>query len=108
MKAAIFGLVGGILVTPIALFLAAMSGGAGHGHYVAARLCFPFTMASTYVFETITIPFIALAVLQFPIYGLLIGRATKEKKVRPVAWTLGALHLALVAILFVAPSQSFA
>jgi hypothetical protein len=108
MKAAIVGLIVGILVAPIALFAAVASGGAGHGHYVAARLCFPFTMASTYVFKTITIPFIVLAVLQYPIYGLLIGRATKEKKARAVAWTLGALHLALVAILFVAPSQSFA
>ena len=108
MKAAIVGLIGGILIAPIALFLAVVSGGAGHGHYVAARLCFPFTMASTYVFETITVPFIILAFVQYPIYGLLIGRAIKEKKARPVAWTLGVLHLALVAVLFVAPSQGFA
>jgi ABC-type methionine transport system permease subunit len=107
MKATIFGLIGGILVAPLALFLAVISGGAGHGHYVAARLLFPFTMASTYVFEAISPPFIVLAILQYPIYGLLVGRAAIGRQARKIAWTLGALHLLLAAILFIAPNHHF-
>jgi hypothetical protein len=31
----------GVLIAPLPLFLAIVSGGAGHGHYVFARLFFP-------------------------------------------------------------------
>ncbi|HXE55058.1 MAG TPA: hypothetical protein VN541_18695 [Tepidisphaeraceae bacterium] len=61
----------GVLVTPVAFLLAIISAGAGHGHYVAARLLFPLEMLSTV--DAITNAQIRAALLQFPFYGLIFG-----------------------------------
>lgn len=61
--------------TPFAVALAVWSGGAGHGDYLFARLFFPGRMLLTLLTENrITMLTAALAVVQLPIYGLLIDR----------------------------------
>jgi hypothetical protein len=40
----------GVLVTPVAALLAISSAGAGHGHYVWAKLFFPFTLLMPHFF----------------------------------------------------------
>jgi hypothetical protein len=106
-RAAIIGLMGGVLIAPLAIFLAIVSGGAGHGHYISAKLWFPFTMASTYLFESIAAPFIALAIAQYPIYGWLVGRATEHVPARRILWVVGSCHVALATLLLLRPSMSF-
>jgi hypothetical protein len=77
----------GVLVTPIAVFLAISSAGAGHGHYVWAKLFFPYTLLMPHFFpdrtaeypNSITMPWIILALVQFPLYGTAIGLATRHK-----------------------------
>ncbi len=64
-------------------------------------------MAATYFLESITAPFIALAVLQYPIYGWLVGRAVVAKKVRVAAWLVGVLHIASAALLYFYPPRFF-
>jgi hypothetical protein len=87
-----------LIATPLLLFGGVASGGAGHGHYVFAKIFFPFTMLSTILFGSIIGPFIALAIVQFPLYGLLIGTANEKRRVVPYAAGLVIVHaLAVVA-----------
>ena len=75
VSTSVAGILVGVLVAPFALLLAIISAGAGHGHYVAAKLWFPFTMVSTYFLGSITTPFVALAV--FPISHLRLARGNR-------------------------------
>ena len=68
-------LVVSLVATPLFLLAAVASAGAGHGNDLLAKILFPFTMLSTLVFGLIIVPAIALAVLQFPFYGFILGRA---------------------------------
>jgi hypothetical protein len=78
----------GVVITPVAVMLAIISGGAGHGHYEFARLFFPYTMLLTrFVGDTITGPLIGLALAQFPLYGAVIG-ITRSKPSAAVAGVL--------------------
>ena len=56
-----------LAATPPLLLLAIGSGGAGHGDYFWAKVLFPFTLLSARVLGSITGPFIALAIVQFPL-----------------------------------------
>jgi hypothetical protein len=72
-----------LIVTPVAVFLGLVSVGAGEGNYVVATLLFPFTIITTVITRPIfscgefgdCFPrdaiWLASAVFQFPIYGLL-------------------------------------
>lgn len=67
------GVIIGMLIESMAVVLAVMSAGAGHGHYEFARLFFPYTMLLTrLVSDEITWPLIVLALVQFPLYGAII------------------------------------
>ena len=93
-----------LVMTPAALILAVMSAGAGHGDYFVAKLLFPYTMLSTFVFDSITIPFLLLAIAQFPIYGFLLSI---EKKPFATMMLLGLIHLVCVAAALLFVSENF-
>lgn len=105
MHAKIIGLIAGIVAAPVALFFAVVSGGAGHGDYFAARLLFPLPMLSTYLFREITLPAIAIARVQFPIYGWFGGAALKKEGRKPGLVIL-ALHGLALAVIFIFPDSS--
>jgi hypothetical protein len=91
----------GLLAEPVALVLAFASAGAGHGDYAFARLLFPYTMLLSLVTEgRITFPWIALAMIQFPAYGLALGLAASKSRVClcVTAGSIMALHAASAAI----------
>ena len=93
-----FGFCIGLLVTFPTVFLAMISGGAGHGDYGLARLFFPYTMLlwlqSGGPFTT---PLMILSLAQFPLYGLAIGLCGKSAK---AVWVTVAIFLAhAVAVL---------
>jgi hypothetical protein len=91
----------GALITPVAVWLAVMSGGAGHGDYVSAKLLFPYSMLLTRsAGDSITSPLIGLALAQFPAYGL-VGTVLASRPHRALAIVaLSALHAAGVALCF--------
>ena len=75
----------GMLVAPIALILAMYSGGGGHGGYEFARALFPIPMLVTRISDdTISIPSIALAIIQFPAYGIVIGKSLRHGMKRAI------------------------
>jgi hypothetical protein len=94
-------LVLGLLITPFALCVGFISGGTGHGSYVAARMILPYACAlsGTYAMVVATIAFV-----QWPIYGFLVDRAGHK------LWSVGAIvvaHGSLCWWLFTKGSENF-
>ena len=91
----------GILLTPVAIYLAVLSGGMGHGDYALARVLFPYSMLLTRVTgDTISPGLIGLAFAQFPLYGVAIGWATTRNRTWQVVAPLTLFHLVAVAVCF--------
>jgi len=103
MKAKLIGLLIGTVITPVALFLAVASAGAGHGDYVLARALYPFSILSTHLTDSITVVGLALACAQFPLYGWFFGAACEKKKTSVALITTSA-HAVAVALTFVYPN----
>lgn len=106
-KAPIIGLVLGALVTPIAFFFGIASAGAGHGHYVAAKVLFPVTMLSTLAVGSITTPLLLLGAVQFPVYGWFIGSSIRGGPRSPGFWLPIAIHFLALALNFWIPNPNF-
>lgn len=102
----------GTVITPVLLFVAAVSTGAGHGSYAAAVVLYPLSMVILVLFagvspsdafaaqtiQTISMALvIGLAILQFPLYGLVLSYARLKSK-----WwltlTAGIIYLHLLGI----------
>jgi hypothetical protein len=100
--------VGGMLITISALVLAVLSSGAGHGDYGFARLLFPIPLCvAVFVTGSIDTPSIVLALVQFSIYGGLIGYYATSRR-RGVGVALVVLLLAhFVAFLACSASSAF-
>jgi hypothetical protein len=100
-------LVASLVATPLFLLAAIASARAGHGSYLLAKILFPFTMLSTLVFGSIVAPAIALAVLQIPFYGFILGRANVKGGLRKRAAVLLLAHLLAVAACFILIGDNF-
>jgi len=88
------------LVTPVCLELAMLSGAAGHGNYLLAKILYPYSMFSTIFLDEITVPFIILAIIQLPLYGVILGIANMRGKIISATISLTVVHsLAVVACL---------
>ena len=96
-----------LVATPLFLFAAAGAAGAGHGSYFLAKILFPFTMLSTVLFGSIIAPFIAIAFLQFPIYGLVLGRANVKGNIARWGARLMVIHVMAVLVCFLLVGESF-
>lgn len=90
----VVGFVLGALFALPAILAAIMSGGAGHGDYVAARALFPASMLLTLVEGRVGVLSMGIGLLQFPIYGGLLGWANVRRNFLPV---LGVASVHLVA-----------
>ena len=90
-----------IPITMVALFLALCSGEAGTGTYFFAKALFPVPMLSTLLTGQVSGPLvIALALVQFPLLALPLGRAARRRRAKPLLLTLTALHLVAVVLCF--------
>ncbi len=107
MKPQHIGLLSGIVLTVPACLIAFVSSGAGHGDYFLFKLVYPITMLSTFLFGSITAPFILIGLAQFPLYGYLVGLNWRSPTRRAYLWKLAGVHgiLALLAVLI--PNSSF-
>jgi multidrug efflux pump subunit AcrB len=96
-----------LLATPFFVLLGFLSAGAGEGNYFLTKILFPFTMLSTVVFDSITDPFILLAIVQFPLYGVVLGVANIMGKLRASEVGLLSLHTIVVALCFILINKNF-
>jgi hypothetical protein len=96
-----------LLLTPVCLLLAIASAGAGHGDYFWAKIIYPYTMLSTLVFNSITVPFRLLAVAQLPIYGVFLSITWVRKRLGLAALALLAIHAAAALACFAVRLKNF-
>lgn len=96
-----------LVLTPIALIASIGSGGAGHGDYFLAKLLFPYTMLSAFLFGSITVPFILLALAQFPLYGAGLGYAGGGRRFVRMAIIILLVHAASAAVVMLIADENF-
>ncbi|HXH93567.1 MAG TPA: hypothetical protein VNN25_18440 [Thermoanaerobaculia bacterium] len=98
----VIGIALGALAGGTATVVAGYLAGGGHGTYVPAVALFPFAMLSTRLTaNVISGATITLALLQFPIYGLVTASARPTNRTR-VVLTLVAVHIGVGAVSFAA------
>src|SRR5579863_7827235 len=84
----------GLIATPPALCLAVLSAGMGHGHYAFARALFPVPMLATRLTDNyISLPVILVAVLQFPLCGVIVGYDLSRRRMIAVV-AIVVVHVA--------------
>jgi hypothetical protein len=96
----------GTLIELPALLVAIASSGAGHGDYVAARALFPLSMLLTLLEGSIGVFSGGLALLQFPLYGALLGWARWRRSYGAVI-LVASLHLVAAIACFTGILPSF-
>lgn len=90
----------GLVVEVIALFVAMLSGGGGHGDYAAARALFPAAMLMTLLEgDTIGPLSIGLALVQFPLAGALVGYSLARARWTPLI-AVGVVHVLCLLVAF--------
>jgi hypothetical protein len=62
----------GTAIGALSALIALAAAAGGHGSYTPAAILFPYTMLSTRFLDSITTPFVALALIQFPLYGFTV------------------------------------
>jgi hypothetical protein len=93
-----------ILITPIALFLAMASAGAGHGDFVLARILFPIPMMLVgipLVYLNLPLLGFLLAPLQFPFYGVIVKRGLERGRLSKYCGVLVIIHALAIVPLFI-------
>jgi hypothetical protein len=97
MKTARFWIpiIASLIATPICLFLGFASGGAGHGDYILATILFPYSVLLIFTLGLVIPSFITatLMIVQFPVYGIILGFATKRRRMRSWAIILLIVHV---------------
>ena len=96
-----------LILTPIFLLIAFLFAGAGHGTYFVSKILFPFTMLSTVVADQISLSFVVVAGLQFPLYGLLVGLANRVGRLRNAILLISVIHSIAVSLCFVFIGENF-
>lgn len=96
-----------LVLTPFCLLVGFFSAGAGHGSYFFAKVLFPFTMISTVFYDEITLTFLVLGLIQFPMYGVFLGAMNRFGLKRSAIVALSILHLSATAACFLLIGENF-
>jgi len=99
IKTALMYMAFGIIFQIPPLFYAAGFGLAEHSDYTFAEIFFPYAMIFMKLTNgAINLAHIILAVIQFPIYGFLIGYSIAKKAGNKIFLLIVCLHMILVII----------
>ena len=92
-------IIAGVLFGALAAFVAVGAAGAGHGTYVPAAVLFPYTMFFSVLVGSIAPVLVALALVQYPVYGALLALVRSSTR---IWFGLGCVHaVSVTAALFV-------
>ncbi len=83
------------LLSPVLLAAVVFLMGGGHGTYAPGILLFPTGLVSFSILGRLEVPFIILAIIQFPTYGLIIDKSNDKAR---AALLIFAFHFALALI----------
>jgi hypothetical protein len=84
-----------LVITPIFLAVAAVAGGIGHGCYISGNCCLSirgYCGRDSRPFFNASLPMILIAMIQFPLYGILVGHAQRTSQDRNLIVGLYVLH----------------
>lgn len=84
------------ILTPFLLWIVMYLMVGGHGHYLPGIILFPTGLISFTIFRELTVPFMIIGILQFPVYGLLIDKSSNKIKSLFFILTFHALMTLLV------------
>ena len=93
-----------IYLTPLLLIFAVFLMGGGHGFYWPAIVLFPFGLVSICFFNRIEFPFVLLALLQYPLYGVFMDRLSNRTA---AILTIATVHLILAVIIFLTKGSAW-
>jgi len=96
-----------VAVTPVLLLVVDFTVGAGHGTYYAAKILFPYTMASTAFTTGMSEPFVAVGIVQYPLYGVLLDWARYVGRFKPTLLALAGVHFVTIVLAFLISDPSF-
>jgi hypothetical protein len=80
-------------VTAVASFIALQAAGIGLGSYIPAALLFPFALLAAFVIHHADWLLMKLALSQFPIYRLVLGRAWLRGRLPSAAVSVTVVHV---------------
>lgn len=89
------------LITPLLILLAAYLAGGGHGSYETAIILFPWGLISIVFFSSIKLPFIILAIIQYPVYGLIIDKTLGTHNIKRAAMSIASIHLIFIMLILI-------
>lgn len=87
------------IMTPLLLIVAGFAMGAGHGTYIPAMSLFPFGMLGVLLQDRINLPFIIVAILQYPTYGLILDKANSPRQSKVALLTILLFHIGLATLI---------
>ncbi len=97
-----------VIVTPVFLFITVLTAAGGHGSYMPAKILFPWTMAATaFTDGAITQPLVAMAIVQYPLYGIMLDWARAAARLRLGMLAIAGVHFVAVAVAFLISNRSF-
>ena len=93
-----------VAVTPGLLWVGWVSAGLGHGSYLWARILFPYVLFVQSLLppqhQMGMLAFTGIAIMQYPLYGVVLGWARVKAKTVAAVAVLLLIHVALVGLLF--------
>ncbi|MCC9165602.1 hypothetical protein [Pontibacter harenae] len=89
------------LFCPVFLIIALLLAGGGHGWLEPAIILFPLGLLSIVVTDSLNVVSLLLAVIQYPLYGLLLDKAQAINQLKRFTISILLFHLLLVVIILV-------
>ena len=104
-----------LAISPVLLFIGFMSAGCGHGNYILARILFPYAgitgvfggINNFWITSIYEIIITTLFLLQYPLYGAVLGLSNLKGRLIVALMILSALHIILAGICFIDPTGVF-
>jgi predicted lysophospholipase L1 biosynthesis ABC-type transport system permease subunit len=102
LRPSLIGVVCGLVVGAIAGLISVAAAAGGHGTDVPAALLFPFSTILATWFGSFTPVAVAVALAQFPLYGLLASRWRRSS----LTFCVAGVHILAIALATIAVSRS--
>lgn len=103
-----------IIVMPLAFLFAYISAGFGHGTYWGVKLFFPYSFATSFLYNPDAAPYfvniflwVIVPIIQYPLYGLLLSFAGEKGWLRRLAVGLAVAHIVLAMLNLLIPNERF-
>jgi hypothetical protein len=97
MQRSVAGAIIGCLLTIPAALASIASAGLGHGNYFAAKMLYPYSYYIAYKHGEYTMTDIEISLLQYPLYGILLGMRGRRKDL-PILVILAHVMFTIVCL----------